>query len=76
MRISAPPLALRDLYYTYQLTCDFSQGGTVFSSNGEWESISSTILHEPACPDAGDFNPQWTYQVASPGFAIASTYVG
>ncbi|MGO8946306.1 MAG: hypothetical protein ACLQUY_01320 [Ktedonobacterales bacterium] len=76
VEIVAPLLALINLYYNYQIMCSLPQGGSEFDSNAGWEPLSTPILQEPACSEPSTTNLQWTYEVGSPGFAIAEGVEG
>ena len=76
VQIAAPAAALAHLYYIYTVTCNDVQGGTAFTGNYAWEPISTTLMHEPGCVDAGGQTIKWSYAVSAPGYAIASGQVG
>lgn len=63
--ISGPAVAKAHLLYMQSITCD----GYNVADPSQWTPLSSTVLHEPACPTA---HRHWTYVVSAPGYAIVS----
>jgi hypothetical protein len=51
---------------------DGQQQGSALTGNFDWKPLAKTVIPEPDCPDAGDYNPQWSFAVGAPGYSIAS----
>ncbi len=62
--IEMPTSATAHLLSMQSVTCENYGGGS-----GQWQPLSTNVLHEPPCPTA---HRHWVYIVGAPGYAIVS----